>query len=39
MEYEGATDIDESLLEAVIRVTEEVAKRVLNRYSEKFPES
>lgn len=39
MEYEGAADIDESLLEAIIRVTEEVAKRVLNRYSEKFSES
>lgn len=38
MEYEGATEIDESLLEATIRVTEKVAARALNIYSEKFPE-
>ena len=34
MEYEGVTDIDEGLLEATIRATEEVAARILDIYSE-----
>jgi len=39
MEYEGVIDIDKNLLEAIIRVTEEVAERVLIRCSDKPPES
>ncbi len=35
IEYEGVTDIDKSLLEAIIRVTEEIEERVLKRFSGK----
>jgi len=38
MENEGATDIEGNLPGSSIRMIEEVAQ-VLNRYSEKFPES
>ena len=36
-EYEGAVDIDENLVEALIRVTEEVRARVLKIRSENNP--
>ena len=36
LEYEGVADLDEGLLEAMIRVTEEVAARILDIHSEKI---
>ncbi len=38
-EYEGATDVDESLVEAMIRATEEVAVRVLDMRAERMPDA